>query len=81
MSNMEEKLRRILSEMLLIDESQIDDDLSRKQLDSWDSLTHLMLITEIESAFGIFLSDEDIIQINTVGDLKRKLREKGVNIS
>jgi len=39
-----------------------------------------MLITEVESAFGVTFSDEDIIEIKTVGDLKSKLRKLGVKL-
>lgn len=78
--NSEERLREILTKILLIEESKVNDELSRRDLESWDSLAHLMLINEVENYFNITLSDDDIIAINTVGDLKRILRKNGVNI-
>jgi len=76
----EKKLKEILSKVLLLEEAEINDDVSRKDVESWDSLAHLMLINEVESAFGVFLSDEDTVEIDTIGDLKRKLRKLGVKI-
>lgn len=76
----EERLREILAKVLLLDESEIKDDLSRKDLESWDSLAHLMLINEVEAIFNITLSDDEIVAIDTIGDLKRTLRKNGVKI-
>jgi len=80
MVNPEKKLKEIVSKVLLLEETEINDDISRKDVESWDSLAHLMLINEVESAFGVFLSDEDTVEINTIGDLKRKLRKLGIKI-
>jgi len=41
---------------------------------------HLMLISEIESTFNVFISDEDITKIKTIGDIKKVLRKLGVDI-
>jgi len=79
-SREEETLRKIVSKVLLLDESNIGDDLSRNDLEAWDSLAHLMLISEVESSFQVTLSDDDIVAINTVGDLKRILRKLGVSV-
>ncbi len=76
----EERLREILAKVLLLEESEINDELSRKDLESWDSLAHLMLINEVEASFNVTLSDDEIIAINTVGDLKKALRRNGVKI-
>jgi len=76
----EEKLSKIVAKILLLDEPDVSDDLSRKNVEAWDSLAHLMLISEVESAFGVTLDDDDIIAINTVGDIRRTLKKLGVNI-
>jgi len=76
----EKRLRELLAKILLLDESEIKDNLSRKDIESWDSLAHLMLINEVEALFNITLNDDETIAINTVGDLKKILRKKGVNI-
>ncbi len=80
MTNTEEKLKEILSKVLLLERAEVKDEVSRKDHEAWDSLTHLMLINEVETAFEITFSDEDIIEINTIGDLKEKMRKLGVKI-
>ena len=76
----EERLEEILARVLLVDKANINDKMSRKDTEEWDSMAHLMLVSEIESAFGIMMSDDDIMEIDTVGDIKKVLRKLGVTI-
>ena len=76
----EKKLNEILTKVLLLEESEISDDLSRDDVEEWDSLAHLMLINELEETFQITINDDDILAIHTIGDLKKILKKLGVNI-
>lgn len=76
MTDFEERLEEIVALVLLIDRDELTDDLRRKDYEPWDSMAHLVLISEVENAFGIFFEDEEIVDIWTVGDLKRRLSEK-----
>jgi len=80
MTSAEKSLREIVAKVLLLQESQVSDDISRKDSEAWDSLAHLMLINEIEATFEVSFSDDDIVEINTIGDLKQKLRELGLEL-
>jgi len=79
-SSTEEKLKEILAKVLLVDRTKINDRMSRKDVEEWDSMAHLMLVSEIESEFGVMMSDDDITEIKTVGDIKRVLRKLDVTI-
>jgi len=72
-----ESLNQIVSKILLLDETEINDQTSRRDIKTWDSMAHLLLITEVESAFGIMMSDDDISGIMTVGDIRTILRKLG----
>ena len=80
MTNTEQKLREIVAKVLLLGVSDVKDSINRKNTETWDSLAHLMLINEVESIFDVAFSDDDIISINTIGDLKQKMRSLGVEI-
>ena len=80
MASNEKALREIVAKVLILEENDVNDAVSRENTESWDSLAHLMLITEVESAFGVTFSDEDIIEIKTISDLKSKLRKLGVKL-
>jgi len=74
------KLTTILAKVLLIDESKISDEMSRKTVKEWDSMAHLMLVSELESTFEIIMDDNDIIKIQTVADIKKILQKLGIVI-
>jgi len=76
----EKKLEEIVAKVLLVDKANINDKMSRKDMEEWDSMAHLMLVSEIESAFGIVMSDDDIMEIETLSDLKKILKKLGVAI-
>jgi len=79
-SSTDKKLNDILAKVLLIDESKISDGMSRKSVKEWDSMAHLMLVSEIESAFEVTMDDDDIMEIQTVADVKKTLKKLGINV-
>ncbi|TFF91630.1 acyl carrier protein [Candidatus Thorarchaeota archaeon] len=76
MEDSEERLTDILSKVLLIEPEELSDDIRRKEYEPWDSMAHLLLVSEIENEFGIFFEDEEVVEMWTVGDVKAALREK-----
>ncbi len=76
----DKKLKEILATVLLIDESQISDGMSRKTVKEWDSMAHLMLVSELESAFEVTMDDDDIMEIQTVADIKKTLQKLGISV-
>ena len=74
----DKKLKDILAKVLLIDESKINDGMSRKTLKEWDSMAHLMLVSELESAFEVTMDDDDIMEIQTVADIKKTIQKLGI---
>jgi acyl carrier protein len=76
----DKKLKNILAKVLLIDESQISDGMSRKTVKEWDSMAHLMLVSELESAFEVTMDDDDIMEIQTVADIKKTLQKLGISV-
>lgn len=50
-----------------------------KDVEAWDSLKHMELIVSVENTFGIELSFDEIVAMQTVSEIKRVLRQKGVS--
>jgi acyl carrier protein len=59
-----------------LDKDKIPDDLRRKDFEAWDSMAHLVVVSEIENEFEIFFEDEEVVEIWTVGDIKKLLATK-----
>ena len=76
MTEFEDKLLDILSKVLLLEKDKITDDLRRKDYEPWDSMNHLIIVSEIENEFEIFFEDEEVVDMWTVGDIKNVLGSK-----
>jgi acyl carrier protein len=79
-SDTDRKLKEIVAKVLLIDESKITDVMSRKTVKEWDSMAHLMLVSELESAFGVTMDDDSIMEIQTVADIKKTIQKLGITV-
>lgn len=47
--------------------------LTRENLEDWDSLKHMEIIFAVEAATGLVFSEEQIIAIKSIDDLRRML--------
>ena len=76
MTDAESTLTEIISKVLLLDKNELTDDLKRGDYEPWDSMAHLVLISEIENEFGIFFEDDEVVDIWTVADIRNLLSTK-----
>jgi acyl carrier protein len=56
----------------------VTDSLTMANTDGWDSLKHMELIVSIEHTFGIELTFDEIVAMQTLKDIKKILKEKAV---
>jgi len=63
------RLAQIFDEVFDDDSIEVAPELSSKDVDGWDSLTHIRLILTIEKAFKIKFSTSEIGKLRNVGDL------------
>ena len=73
---MEEKLKKLMAEILNLNESEIKDSLKMKETDGWDSLKHMELIVAFEQEFDIELTVDEIVAMQDYKEIKRILEEK-----
>lgn len=67
-----------MATVLQLPSTSITDGLAMKETDVWDSLKHMELIVSIEQAFGIVLTFDEIVAMQTVREIKRVLAQRGV---
>ncbi len=75
------KLKEILADVLEIDEASITDETAPDNVDTWDSMNGLVLVTELETKFNIKFKMEEVTSVKCVGDIKAALRNHGVVFS
>ena len=73
---MDEKIEGLLAEVLQVPPATITDELTMKDLDAWDSLKHMELVVSLEQNFDVQLSFDEIVAMQSVGAIKRVLRER-----
>lgn len=63
------RLQEIFQNVFDEDAVVVTPDLTAKDVDGWDSLTHIRLMLTVEKAFRIKLSTSEIGKLENVGDL------------
>jgi acyl carrier protein len=64
---------QIVTEVFLIKEEDIKDELSSKDISNWDSMNYLLFIAELEKEFNISFSMDEVINAQCLGDLRKKI--------
>ena len=73
---MNDKLQSIFRKILKEDELILTDELSERDLASWNSLNNILLINKIEESFEVKFDLSEILKIKNVGDIKDLLKRK-----
>ena len=69
MNNRSTQLEAIFQNVFDEDSIQLTPQLSAKDVDGWDSLTHIRLMLTVEKAFKIEFTSSEIGKLENVGDL------------
>lgn len=74
------ELQEILASVFGMKNEQFTDLQTILELDDFDSMNHMVFISQLEEAYKIELSGDDIMMMNTIGGIKKILLEKGVDL-
>jgi acyl carrier protein len=72
-----DRLEEIFADVFDDDSIKVTPELSAKDVDGWDSLTHIRLILTIEKAFKIKFSTSEIGKLENIGDLVNLIKTRG----
>ena len=65
MPELEQVFRKVFNDESLV----ISRDMSANDVDGWNSLNHMILVSEVEKAFSIKLKLKDLNKMHNVGDM------------
>ena len=71
------KLNEILKESFNATEAEMGDEVRLMSYVNWDSMAHMFFITKLEEAYSIELIGDEIADMQTVGDIKKVITNKG----
>ncbi|MBB1550859.1 MAG: acyl carrier protein [Prevotella sp.] len=64
-----QQLTLIFEQVLKRSDLKIDYNMSAEDIDEWDSLTNMTIISEIEKKWGVHFKLRDIIRMKNIGDM------------
>lgn len=74
--SVKQKLSRIFQEVFDNDHLTLNDNTSPEDIEEWDSLAQVNLLVQIERAFHIKFSIDEVTALRSVGDFMYKIEEK-----
>ena len=64
-----EKLNEVFIDVFDDKEIRINDSTTANDVEGWDSLMHITLISEVENTFGIRFNMKDVAKMKNVGEM------------
>ena len=74
---MENRVEEILRDIMDLEDDQIlTDDMTSDDLEEWDSLASMQIVLCLEKEYALKFEYDEIMGMETIGDIKRILGEK-----
>ncbi len=70
------KVKSVFEDVLDEIEIELKDETTAEDVEEWDSLTHIQIITEIEKQFEVRFSTRDIEDLKNIGDMVSLIESK-----
>nr|MDO8110721.1 acyl carrier protein [Candidatus Sigynarchaeota archaeon] len=70
----------LVCEVFGIQESDMADEKTPEDLESWTSVTHMQLVAKFEEAFKFQFDVEEITEMDSIANMKKVLRKHGVKL-
>lgn len=64
-----EKVNEIFHDVFDDDTIVVSEETTAADIEDWDSLTHITLISEVENAFGFTFAMKDVLGMQNVGEM------------
>ena len=71
----------IISKIMNVSITEINDNSGPETIERWDSYNGLLLVDELESEFNISFSLEEMSDTHNISDIKRHLKKHGVSFN
>jgi acyl carrier protein len=79
MSNID-RLNKVFIEVFEVEKNKLGSDFSIDNVDNWDSITQLSLVSDIEDEFDIMIDSDDILDFKSYDAAKIIIAKYEVNL-
>ena len=76
MSDIENKVKKILASALRLEFTEIKDEMKMSERSEWDSLSHMEIIVALEEELNVSFSLDEIVEMNSVARILSASMEK-----
>jgi acyl carrier protein len=76
----QQSIQEVIAKAFGIATNDITDELEYQSIPEWDSVSHLVLVTELETAYGISIEMEDVLTMGSVTKIKELLKKYNVDV-
>jgi len=73
-------LEKVFANVFCIPDADVKDELQLQEIATWDSMSHMMLIMQMEEVFKVQLTGDQIADIKSVGDARFALQIQGAKL-
>lgn len=75
-----EDYRKIFTELFHLEEDFVPQSIVRGEVDDWDSIGHIALVTKLEETFDIMLEPEDILHFRSYVEGIDLMKKYGIQL-
>jgi acyl carrier protein len=69
-------LKKVILNVLKLDDWEIADTTLAAEIPGWDSLSHVNVVSAVETHFGVKFKYVEVLRLKNVGDLQRLVDSK-----
>jgi len=71
-----DKLKKVILDVLELDDFDMKDETTADQIPGWDSLNHINVILEVEKEYNLKFKGIEILKIKNIGELQQLIDSK-----
>ena len=77
---MSERLYKVIAKVMNVPVSAINDNVGPESIETWTSFNGYVLLYELETEFKVKFTMDEAMDVKTVNDIKRHLKNHGVSL-
>lgn len=64
-----EKIKEVLQDTLDVEDLKISEETTASDIEGWDSLAHIAIISEVEDVFGVRFPMKSVLNMKNLGEM------------